>query len=692
MDETYQRILKEINDANQKQVHRLLQCLAVALRPLRVEELAEVLALDVDAGGTPTFNAKWRWEDHEAAVLFACSSLVSVIIVDGSRVVQFSHFSVKEFLTSDRLTSMEDVSQFYIAEEPAHVILAQACLSVFFGVHDHTSEDSVEDIALLPYADEYWDWHAQAGEVELRIKDALDCVFNLDKPHFEALIRRGYNEDFFRHFRVPSDKDPKGVLTSATPFYVAGCSGLKCLAERLIVSNQQHIIGFRVQGWTLLHLIVGGEHFDAGIAQLLLAHGADVNSRPEYVTRTAPHIASPQSQSHVERLVDGTDEIENSAQISGSDVSSESSEESSDNGFDFDYDQKSGFTPLHIAVSEGHLDMCQMLLEHKADVRARDNKGNTPLHLAFSGDHLEISRILLEYNAEVNSPNKDGSTPLLIASSSGNIDIIRLLLVHNADAFVHDNKGNTPLHVAAIGGHLEVVRSLLELKADVDSLDGEGLTPSQRALEGQREGYLDVVWLLLSHGADVKHVMVHGKSGNTLLHFAASEGHLEVACMLLELKVDVNSLNDKGSTPLHRASEGWRDGCLDVVRLLLDHGANVNVHDNDRDTPLHLAAAEGHLEVARMLLERKADADSLNSNRSTPLHLVSGGQRGGYIDVVRLLLDHGANVNVHDNHRNTPLHFAVSKGSLEVTRMLVEHKVDVNALGYMGIGPIALCV
>ena len=109
------RILNEINNANRVHAYRLLQCLAVALRPLRVEELAEVLAFDLTAGGMPNLNADWRWEDQEEAVLSACSSLVSVIIHKGSRVVQFSHFSVKEFLTSDRLAScLEEVSKFHI--------------------------------------------------------------------------------------------------------------------------------------------------------------------------------------------------------------------------------------------------------------------------------------------------------------------------------------------------------------------------------------------------------------------------------------------------------------------------------------------------------------------------------------------------------------------------------------------------
>jgi hypothetical protein len=138
LDDTYKRILKEINNANQVHAYRLLQCLTVASRPLRVEELAEVLAFDLSTGGIPKLNADWRWENQEEAVLSACSSLVSVIIKDGSRVVQFSHFSVKEFLTSDRLATCMEESQFYIPVEHSHTILAQACLGVLLCLDDRT--------------------------------------------------------------------------------------------------------------------------------------------------------------------------------------------------------------------------------------------------------------------------------------------------------------------------------------------------------------------------------------------------------------------------------------------------------------------------------------------------------------------------------------------------------------------------
>ncbi|KAH9981774.1 hypothetical protein BJV77DRAFT_354177 [Russula vinacea] len=66
LDETYERVLREIKKPNRDHAQRLLQCLVVAIRPLHVEELAEVLAVDFDdAEGIPKLNPNWRWEDQE---------------------------------------------------------------------------------------------------------------------------------------------------------------------------------------------------------------------------------------------------------------------------------------------------------------------------------------------------------------------------------------------------------------------------------------------------------------------------------------------------------------------------------------------------------------------------------------------------------------------------------------------------
>jgi hypothetical protein len=101
LDETYERILREIKKPNHAHAHQLLQCLLAAVRPLRVEELAEVLAFDFDVEGIPKLNLGWRWEDQEEAVMSACSSLV-IIVKDGdSRIVQFSRFSIKRILDGE---------------------------------------------------------------------------------------------------------------------------------------------------------------------------------------------------------------------------------------------------------------------------------------------------------------------------------------------------------------------------------------------------------------------------------------------------------------------------------------------------------------------------------------------------------------------------------------------------------------
>src|SRR6201996_7986118 len=239
LDETYKRILKEINNANRVHAYRLLQCLMVASRPLQVEELAEMLVFDLSKGGIPKLNAGWRWEDQEEAVLSACSSLVSIIIKNGSRVVQFSHFSVKEFLTSDRLAScVEEVSWLHIPIEPSHVILARTCLSVLLCLDDHTDGDSAATIPLYRYAAEYWMEHAQVGNVESQIKDEMDIFFDMNKPHFSAWVRTQGIQDLQK---LSDNEEPRAVPPIAAPLYLAALEGFHGLVGRMITKHSEQI-------------------------------------------------------------------------------------------------------------------------------------------------------------------------------------------------------------------------------------------------------------------------------------------------------------------------------------------------------------------------------------------------------------------------------------------------------------------
>ena len=143
LDETYERTLLGIRKERREFAHRLFQCLTVAVRPLRVDELAEVLAIRFYPGQLPQYHVHWQLEDAQDAVLSTCSSLISVVNLDGSPVVQFSHFSVKEFLTSERLANLtEEISHFYIIPCSAHTILAQACLSILLHLGDQVVQMS----------------------------------------------------------------------------------------------------------------------------------------------------------------------------------------------------------------------------------------------------------------------------------------------------------------------------------------------------------------------------------------------------------------------------------------------------------------------------------------------------------------------------------------------------------------------
>src|SRR6266702_4756743 len=102
---------------------------------------------------------------------------------------QFSHLSVKEFLTSDRLAAVGDISFHHIMLEPAHTILAQACLGVLLGLDDSTRETSVQRFPLAEYAARHWVDHSLFENVSLRIKVGMENLFDPEKPHFSRWTR-----------------------------------------------------------------------------------------------------------------------------------------------------------------------------------------------------------------------------------------------------------------------------------------------------------------------------------------------------------------------------------------------------------------------------------------------------------------------------------------------------------------------
>src|ERR1700744_1286551 len=274
LDETYERILKGINKAQKDNAHRLLQCLTVAVRPLLVEELAELLALDFQAstGGIPTLKEDWRWDDQEEAVLSTCSSLITIIPRDDSRVVQFSHFSVKEYLTSSRLARSPhgEVSRFRIDLEPAHTIMAQACLATLLRLDENIGHSNAK-LSLVEYAAEHWVEHGQFENVSSRVRDGMDDLFDSSKPHFAAWLQV---HDIDKSWSLFWDSSSPHV---GSPLYYASFCGFYDLAERLIMKHPGQV---NTRGGRILFPLPAAlykRHFR--VAHLLYKHGAAVDVR-----------------------------------------------------------------------------------------------------------------------------------------------------------------------------------------------------------------------------------------------------------------------------------------------------------------------------------------------------------------------------------------------------------------------------
>jgi hypothetical protein len=340
-----------------------LQCLVAAVRPLRVEELAEVLAFDFSDEGIPTLNLTWRWEDQEEAVMSACSSLVAVIKDGESRIVQFSHFSVKEFLTSNRLAEpSRDVSRYHILLEPAHTILVQACLGVLLRLDDHVDCDNIKSFPLAEYAAEHWTKHARFGGVASRIKDGMECLFDADRPHFAAWLWI-HNEEYSTHLQ--------SVMPAAVPVYYASRLGLYCLVEYLIAKHPEDLHAKGGRRGTPLHVAAARGHVD--IVSLLLKY-LPVELGSTVKDRTPLHNAAMAGQVEVGRHL-------------------------LDHGADVNAREDGDWTPLHLAVFNGEFEFMRLLLNRGANIRARTETGEMPSQVTWGWDASEASRILSEYGA-----------------------------------------------------------------------------------------------------------------------------------------------------------------------------------------------------------------------------------------------------------------------------------------------------
>ena len=396
-----------------------------------MEELAEILTFDFDAaeGSIPKFYPDRRPRNPEHAILSICSSLVAIVNNRGSRVVQFSHLSVKDFLTSSHLASSPGhLSSFHILPRHAHTILTQVCLGLLLHPKD-TNDDNIVS-PLSEYAAQHWVMHAQFEDVASRVMDGMVSLFDPDKPHFAAWIDL---------YDIDAESGGKVLSERPSPLYYSALCGFYDLVRHIVIKHPQdeNTIGGSY-GFPIVAALCRN-YFP--VAELLLKLGGRIDvrdtRRQTMLHKTIHRHGKGAVGAAVKFLLE--------------------------HGADVNAKRDDLWTPLHVALNFGKLKAAQVLLDHHADVNARTDSGQAPLHLLSRWEPLQdedvgsdLAKQLLERGANVNENDKDNATPLHLASYYKRFEIVQVLLERGANIDIVNDQGKTPFQMAIVGnGHAQ---------------------------------------------------------------------------------------------------------------------------------------------------------------------------------------------------------------------------------------------
>ncbi|XP_055349678.1 transient receptor potential cation channel subfamily A member 1-like [Paramacrobiotus metropolitanus] len=298
-------------------------------------------------------------------------------------------------------------------------------------------------------------------------------------------------------------------------------------------------------------------------------------------------------------------------------------------------------TPLHAAVHGGNMEGAALLLANKASVEAQTVDGTTPLHVACSQGSVEMVQ-------------------MICASVEDEEKLERVLAMK-------DHNGLTPLHRAAIYNHVDLIEILIQTGAPVDAQDKTGNTPLiSAATRAAEEAILELIY----RGADVT-IKNNDKKNFLHYVIIGGADQSAIAREINNNDLFTKLLNEKdknGCTPLHYAAEsGFGTASEELIRM----GAAGDIRDGQSRSPLHVAAALGRYNTAKKLLETSQGMSTMNAydrQGNTPLHLAAA---GGHCRVVQLLLTNGALIHKNFMGK-TALHLATVENSRESCSLLLK--------------------
>lgn len=273
--------------------------------------------------------------------------------------------------------------------------------------------------------------------------------------------------------------------------------------DRIIQSLLAHGVDVRANHSRSLY--AAADCGQAGLVQLMLEKGADVNARGQTgdnrdqgQTALMAAIASVSgARLELKWHRDGT--------TSGSNLQELKSEER--------FAQKT----------------VDLLLAHGASANMADEAGKTPL-MCCSANLSDVAERLLQRGARIDAADEDGRTALMRAAVENDPALAEFLLKHKADVNRRDGKGCTALMLAIDDGSNDERRSMDgAMPPGTNAAPGNDPDPQSERNLPNPDGHPALVKLLLRHGADV---CIVGKNGMTALKLAQKENFAVVVDLL----------------------------------------------------------------------------------------------------------------------------------------------------------------
>ena len=606
LDETYDRILLNIPPEYEREAYLALQYLAVAPCSVSVADVAEAVAIDRECH---TFDPEDRLADPfdivevlSSLVTYSSAQIALTIeeAIDGryrgaerATGLRLSHYSVKEYLTSDRLRN-KGASKLYISLYEAHKCIAEACLTYLLWF-DHSESVSLGFVLEFPfglYAARNWYHHARIAFESPKLppegNDNLSrmCVDLLNPERSSSFINWLKLSDPYR-FRQGTNFD-RTLEKMPTPLFYACYLGLREVVEILVGAGADLIgssSGNNMCSMTSLNGAIDGGN--EAVVQFLLDCGVNVNFVSEWGRIPLHQAASYGHETIVKLLIKhgayleartGPIIPESRVQLPAEDPLEQFHEL---NGFPVDIETRHEISlSLLKYIVKKHMFLESRYLETKPiSDWTYLGYGVFLRHLFHSGNSLEID-------------SATGWTPLHEASWSGHKGVVGQLQLSGADVEVKTRYGWTAMHFAAWHGHEAVVQQLVDRGASIDVKNVYGWTPLHSAAF---RGHENVVRLLLHRGADIE---AETSYGWTAIFGAFAKGHENVLALLLEKGADPNAHNSYGGTVLTNAA---RAGAETAASLLLRNGADPSIKTVFGSTAIQEAYLTGNNTLAQLL-------------------------------------------------------------------------------------------